>query len=193
MATSHHNPASCFLTPLESRSCLAIRPRHLQSPTLLHPGLTLNWLLKTILLRSCESPQGLTVPSSVLHMVPHMVPPALLVELLARLITPSFSFSPEFLHRLTQFLVFPQIVTVCHRIPHSSSQLPQVTHTRPHTPPTVSLIIHHKLHTHVPHAPHTISHTSLVPTQLLTQFVSSFTTSSTHTSLTFLTPSHTLL
>ena len=108
-----------------------------------------------------------TVPSSVLHMVP------LLCWLSC---WHSSSRHPSVSHlsscTASQFLVFPQLVAVCHGIPHSSSQLPQVTHTRPHTTPhTVPLIIHHdssqhpdtvlhKPHAHVPHVPHTISHTS---------------------------------
>lgn len=83
VANSHHVPASCFLTPLGSRSGRALGPHYLRAPPLLRPGLTLNWLLKTLLLSSRKSPQRLTVPSSVLHAAPHTVPP-----------TPLLSYSP---------------------------------------------------------------------------------------------------
>lgn len=106
------------------------RPHYLQAPTLLRPGLTLNWLLKSILLSSWKS-QRLTVPSSVLHAAPHTAPPAPLAELRAG---SSRGSSVSHLSSAPPHRVSRASPTACHHLsrgPSHSSQLPQVTHTCP--------------------------------------------------------------
>jgi len=140
------------------------RPHYLRAPTLLRPGLTLNWLLKTILLSSWKSQSFLGPSRGAPHGSSRSAHRAT-----RRLITRFFSVSPKLRTSSQSFSCFPNslspfvtgsltLLTAPTGHTHVSTRLLTHPHTTPHTAP---LITHH--HAHTPHTPHTISHTFSSP------------------------------
>lgn len=144
VANSHHVPASCFLTPLGSRSGRALGPHYLRAPPAPASRADPQLAPQNPVAQLPEVTTALTVPGLVLH-APHTASTPLLSYSPAHHASPASYLSSAPLHSLSCFSLLP-LVTGSLTAPHSPHVLHTSTRllTHPHTTPhTVPLLTHH--------------------------------------------------